>query len=48
MDYELIFWLSAVVIVPIIIIGAMAYRTRADDRARQWWYDHADDFNKDL
>ena len=48
MDYELIFWLSAVVVVPIIIIGTMAYRIHANDRARQWHRDHADDFNKDL
>lgn len=48
MDYELIFWLSAVVVAPIIIIGTMAYRIHADDRARQWQRDHADDFNKDL
>lgn len=48
MDYELIFWVCAAVVIPIILIGFVAYRIRSNERAEEWRREHADDFNKDL
>lgn len=48
MDFELIFWLCAVAVLPVVAFGALVCRDYMNDRARQWRREHADNFNMDV